>query len=102
MITIPLTTEPRQSLSILLGGLLHDISVVACEGFTAVSVARDGVDIITGHRAVAGQWVLPYRYKEYGNFLFTTDNDDLPDTDKFGVTQFMVWFSPDELEATRV
>lgn len=101
MIDIALAAVPNQQLMIQLDGRIYEITVREANGVMAASITRDGVAVITNTLAVAGTPLLPYRYQEAGNFLFTTENEDLPYYDQFGLTQFLVYVTADELAAYR-
>lgn len=114
MIDIPLSNIPNQALSIRLDNSFYEISLTAV-GATeltapfynkdattiAVTIVRDGVTIVSGQRAVAWFPLIPYHYLENGNFMFVSNSDDLPDYNQFGITQSLVYASPDELTALR-
>ena len=65
----------------------------------AFDVTINGVVTVTGVRAVAGFPIIASAYKQNGNFIITTENDDLPDYTKFGLTQFFVFASQVEIDA---
>lgn len=104
MLDIPLAAVPNQTFSVRLDDSFYDIAIHLCEGLfpataiMAVDIVRDGVAIVTGQRVVAGLPVIPYRYLEKGNFLFLTEDDELPYWEEFGITQFLIYASPAELE----
>lgn len=101
MIDVAIQALPNQSLSIQLDGMRYDILIKEANGCMVASVIRDGVTLVDGVRLVAGAPVLPYRYQESGNFALTTTDEELPYYTMFGVTQFLVYLSADELAALR-
>lgn len=98
---IPLSAIPKQTLSVPLGDVNHDITVICVNGAACVSITRDNTVIVSNARAVAGQWIIQGEYLEYGNFMFITDNDELPDCTRFGVDQFLMYATADELDEVR-
>jgi hypothetical protein len=49
-------------------------------------------------RAIPNKLLLPYDYLEiYGSFFFNTQNDDYPDYNQFGITQYLYYLSAAEL-----
>lgn len=98
---IPLQALPNQSFSVLLDNINYDIRIMLTNGVMSFDITQDNVVIVTGQRAVAGYPIIPYRYLTSGNFVVTTMNDELPDYTQFGITQFLIYASADELEAFR-
>jgi len=108
MIQIPITNIPNQSFSINLDGNQYDIRIHACGDnivpgsmVMAVDIVRNNVAIVTGMRAVPGFPLIPAKYLENGNFIFSTQNDDYPDWNQFGITQYLIFASESELQTLR-
>lgn len=101
MIDVALAAVPNQSLSIQLDGRRYAIHLREANGSMAATIARDGEPLVSAARIVAGTPLLPYPYQEAGNFLLTTEAEALPYYDQFGISQFLVYLSPDELAAYR-
>ena len=101
MIDINIAAVANQTMSIQIGRRLYDISLRETNGCMSASISRDGVALTNNVRIVAGSPLLPYLYQEDGNFLMTVDGDALPYWDQFGVTQFLVYLTADELAAYR-
>jgi hypothetical protein len=100
-ITVPLRQIPNQSLTITLSGNIFDISIRACNGIMAVSLACNGVDIIDNVVAAAGSPIIPAPYQENGNFMFLTSNNQLPNYERFTISQTLVYFTAAELALFR-
>ena len=96
-----LAALPNQNFFVQLDGSAYAITIRQASGCVIASVSRDDVTLIEGARVVTGTPLLPYRYEEAGNFILTTQNDDLPDYTQFGVTQFLTYLSADDLTALR-
>lgn len=101
MIDVDLQAIPNQEFSIQIEDFRFELTVKEAIGCMAASVVRDGETIVSNVRLVAGAPVLPYGYQERGNFVLTTNADELPDYRQFGVTQFLVYVTPEELAALR-
>jgi len=101
VITIQLSAIPNQSFSIRLDDHFYDITIKSTNGCMSVTIARDNIVILSNQRAVAGFPIIPYHYLESGNFIFLTQNDDLPDYTQFGITQSFVFISQSELDTFR-
>ena len=101
MIDIGIAALANQAISIQLDASFYEIQLRESNGVMAATIARDGVTLVTNSRVIAGTPLLPYRYQEAGNFIVTVDDDALPYWEQFGVTQFLVYLSADELAAYR-
>jgi len=101
MILIPLQKVEKQSLSIMLDNILHQISLLECNGIMAATIVRDGVTVIEGRRAVASVPLIPEGPREAGNFVFTTLNDEMPYWSEFGSTQQLFYLTVEEMETLR-
>jgi hypothetical protein len=106
MLQIPILNIPNQTLSLQIDNNLYDIGIYATKddaqgnsGISAVTIVRNNITIVSGMRAVYNYPLLPYFYEtiNYGNFIFTTQNDEYPDWRQFGITQFLIYVSYDEL-----
>ena len=101
MIEIPLSTIPNQSFSIQLDQNNFDIRIHDCGTIMSVDIAVNNTVIVTGQRAVNGYPLIPYAYLEQGNFAFLTANDEYPYWERFGIDQYLIYASQEELEAIR-
>lgn len=100
MIDIPLQALANQQLTIQLDTLRYDITLKETAGCMSATILRDGVELVIMGRVVAGTPLLPYGYlSEPGNFVLTTEADELPWWPSFGVTQFLVYVSAAEIAA---
>lgn len=101
MVIIPLQAIPKQEFTINLEGSFYDISIKLTVTVMSVSISRDGTRIVSNTRAVPGFPIIPYRYLEDGNFTFITANDEYPIYELFGINQFLIYASEQELEDFR-
>jgi hypothetical protein len=101
MIEIPLATVPNQSFSIRLSDHFYELVIKETNGCMSVTIFRDNVLILENIRAVAGTPIIPYHYLESGNFIFSTENDDLPDYSQFGISQSLIYATQAEIGALR-
>lgn len=101
MIDIGIAALANQTLSIQLDERFYDITLKEANGVMSATIERDDVVIVSNMRVTAGTPLLPYRYQEEGNFLLLTDADAIPYWDQFGVTQFLVYLTAEELAAER-
>lgn len=94
---IPLQPIPNQRLRIPLSGRRFELVIKGIEEYITVDVLIDGEVVLEGIRAVAGTPIIPYRYLEYGNILFITENDEYPNWRLFNSSQRLVYLTPDEI-----
>ena len=99
MRNIPLTQDPNQDLTVRLDNTRYGLRLKSTNGVMVVDVSIDGVTVLTGSRVLAGEPLIPYEYIATGNFILLTVNDELPDYTQFGVTQSLVYMSPEEIAA---
>lgn len=98
MFEIALAQEASQSFTIVLNAKRYDITIRDIGGdIMAVTIIRDGVTLIEGQRLVAGTPLLPYKHLEDGNFMLLTQNGQYPYYTEFGVTQFLLYLTPEEI-----
>ena len=100
---IPLAAIPNQSLSVVIDTVRYDIAVRQCSVVMEIDIARNSVPLVSGMRCNAGTLLLPFLSLEngYGNFAFSTEDDNYPDWQQFGITQFLIFITNDELVAAR-
>lgn len=98
MQVLPIKTLPNQQLSVILNSNQWDIFIRDVNGAISVSLSKNSVMVAENARAVAGVRILQAAYQEDGNFAIISNNQSVPDYTQFGITQFLVYISPAELE----
>lgn len=103
MQTIALQALPNQQLTVVLDGILYDLTFRVTNGCMSVDILRGGEPVVMGQRIVAGYPFIPYESLEgsYGNFIMLTQDGDLPYYDQFGITQTLLWATAAEIGAIR-
>lgn len=97
---IPLQILPNQTLTIQMNSILFDIALREANGIMAVDIFAGGEAIVLGMRAVSGTPLIPYRYlQNFGNFVFVTEKEEYPYYTQFGITQFLIFATSEELGA---
>ena len=98
MIDIPLQAIANQELSIPLEDARYVITVKEASGGMVCTIQRNDVVLIQNVRLCADTPVLPYEYLQQGagNFFMSTQNQELPWWEQFGITQFMTYLTADE------
>lgn len=99
MQVIPLVTEANQEFTVRLSDFRFTMRLKEANGVMVADLTVDDAVILSASRVLAGEPIIPYTYLEAGNFLLLTDADALPDWEQFGVTQSLVYLSPDEIAA---
>lgn len=95
---IPMQNIPNQALNVSLGGVLWLIRLVDCNTCMAVDIYQDDVPLLLGFRLNADAVIPPFKHLlGNGVLVLVTENGELPDWNKFGISQFLVHFGPDEL-----
>jgi hypothetical protein len=102
-VVVPIESIPNQSLSIQIDEVRYGIRFRDIGGMMSTDISIDDQTILEGQRVVGGFPLIPYKYLEGdgGNFIFLTELGDLVYWDQFGVTQSLLYFSDEELEAVR-
>jgi hypothetical protein len=98
---VPIQAIPNQNFSVVLDGNQWDIGIRTTNGCISVSMSINGIPVFSNMRAVAGTRIIPSKYQEAGNFVFITQNYEVPEYTQFGVTQFLVYASQTEIDAVR-
>ena len=103
MYRIPLKTLPNQRATVRLDGCVYDITIKALGQGAVVALQRDGALVVSGVRAVADGWVIPYPHLEGpgGNFVWHTETGAYPHYTRFESTDGLYYFTAAELAANR-
>lgn len=96
---VPLAAIPNQSFTATIDEVRWSLAFKDIRGVTAVDTSRDGVELLRGSRALAGETLIPYQYMQTGNFIFVVTGDTMPEYSQFGVSQLLVYLSAAELAA---
>lgn len=99
---IRLASIPSQELNVTRDGDRYQITLKADEyGDIIADIYRDDEPLLTGFFVVAGLPLIPYEHLENGNFIFVTDDDDHPNYEKFGSSQYLIYLTADEMGVLR-
>lgn len=96
---VPLAAIPNQSFTVTIDGARWILAFKDIRGVIVVDVSRDGVELLRGSRALAGEGLIPFAYLQTGNFIFVVTGDTMPEYSQFGVSQLLVYLSTAELAA---
>lgn len=101
MITIPLQNIPNQAFDFFNDDVLYTLKLRTCGVVYPITVADLYINnerVLKGARCVSGFPIIPYKYLQNGNFIFVTQNDKYPNYKLFGVNQFLVYATKEELQ----
>lgn len=101
MQTIPLSALPNQNFTVTLGDDAYNFTLNTCVNITTITLFRNQTLILSGERVPPLTPIIPYEYLESGNFIFVTKNEEYPIYSEFGVSQFLMYVTQDELTAFR-
>lgn len=101
MQTIPLSALPNQNFTVTLGNDTYNFTINTCVNITTVTLFRDQQVIILGERVPPLTSIIPYEYLASGNFFFLTQDEEYPIYSKFGVSQFLLYATQDEITTFR-
>jgi hypothetical protein len=99
---IPLESLPNQTFTVVLDSNQWVVTLKTTNGVISVSLSLNNIDIVDNARAVANELIIQSEYLESGNFLFLTQNFDLPNYTQFGITQSLIYLSAVDLAGLRV
>jgi hypothetical protein len=99
--SIGLQAIPNQSFTFNANNNTFGLILKANAGCMGMSISINGVDVADNARCVAWRVIIPSQYQENGNFMFMTQNLQLPWYEQFGLMQTLVYFSPTELSSIR-
>ena len=98
MLKIEISAVHAQTFSVNAGDSQFDITIKLAGGAMIYDVYRDDEAIMFGARLVTRGLMLPYRYQmAAGNFLLAVPDDELPDYNQFGQSQFLYYLDNDDL-----
>lgn len=100
---IPLQAIPNQAFSVLLDDITYRLTLKSTSGIMSVSIALDDTQVVSGSRFFTDTPLIPYAYLEGsgGNFIFTSEADELPNYESFAITQFLIYLTAADLADAR-
>lgn len=98
---IPIDAIPNQNFTTTLENYAYDFRINTCVNITTITLSIDQEVILDGERIPPFSPVIPYRYLEKGNFAFLTQNEEYPIYSQFGVSQFLVYLTQEEIATLR-
>lgn len=96
---VPLQPIASQSFTVTIGGNRWALRIIETQGVMCADVSLNSVPLVSAMRVLAGEPIIPYAYLELGNFVVVTLAEELPAYSGFGVSQFLVYLSAEELRA---
>jgi hypothetical protein len=98
-----LEAVPNQTFTAQLESVPYALTFKKTRGIMSVSIDVAGVRAVSNSRVLSDFPLLPYPYLEgdTGNFLFTTERNEIPDFPSFEVTQFLYYLTAQEVADAR-
>ena len=94
---------PSQSFTITLGGNNYEIKIYSIDGHMAYDLFINSVEIVAGFKMVNDIPLLTYVHQEVsGNILLQIPEDEIPDYNNFGLTQFLYYLTEEETTEYRL
>lgn len=98
MYNVPLKQVPNQVFSVALNGKDYRIALRTIQGMTFMSCWVDGVLLFYNQLCTPNNWVNVYDYISVnGRFYFESLGDEYPNYRSFGVSQRLLFLTPDEV-----
>lgn len=99
MLYVPLANTPNQTFSIVLNGLDYRIALRTIQDITFMSCWVNGDLLFHNQICTPNNWVNHYDYISVnGKFYFRCLNNEYPNYKSFGITQSLLFLTPDEVE----
>lgn len=103
MRTIEIDAVPNQQFSVTIDGNRWSITLKQAVNAMVADVTLNEVPILYAQRLVSGTPMIPYRYLQGdGNFLILTENGELPNWERFGIDQTLIYATAAEIAAAQV
>lgn len=101
MIDVSLKQLANQELSIALENSRYVIRVIETNTMMAITITKDDVVLVENARLLPNGFILRTHLvdPDAGNFFMFVQDDQIPMWNNFGITQFLQYFTSDELEA---
>ena len=99
MVEITLQQTPNQSFSFDIDGKTYDVTLRTTET-TIADISIDNELAIIGMRVMPYRPIIPYEYLTMGggNLFFITKNGEHLNYEEFGISQYLVYLTPPEVE----
>lgn len=98
-LTIPISSTPNQELSVELEGSLYIIVLQSITGTMTVTLTRDDALLLSGIRIIPNAPLIPFQYLSKSNFVFISNDDQLPNFELIDISQFLVYMTEAEMDA---
>jgi hypothetical protein len=100
LIVIPLEAIPNQSFTFTINDDFYKFTIKECNGVMACTIYINNNIIQSNTRMSSGYFLIPYIYiwNDFGNFVMVTNEDDYPYYTNFGVDQYLVYITTQEID----
>ena len=94
---LPLIQVASQEFTFRDGDTRWTVRLKDCGDVMAATILRDEAIVVSGVRALPGEFLIPFVYLETGNFMFVTEGDELPSGPMLGRGQELYYFDAAEM-----
>lgn len=102
MQVISIEQVPNQSFSVTIDGNRWGFVIKQGVSSMFADISLNDIKILDSQRLVAGTPIIPYEFLQgSGNFVLLTSDDEMPNWERFGVDQTLVYASVAEIEEAR-
>lgn len=102
MQVIGIDQTPNQSFSVTIDGNRWDVVIKQAVSSMFADITLNDTRILSGQIIVAGTPIIPYKFLQgSGNFVLLTADEELPNWERFGVDQTLVYASVSEINEAR-
>jgi len=100
---ITIDAVPQQTFTLLQDDVSYEVMITETRGVMSISFSLDQVVAISNSRVFTDSFLIPYRYLEGdgGNFIITSEADEIPYYTEFGITQFLFYLTAAEMADAR-
>lgn len=102
MIQLDIKAIPNQSFNIQIENITYEIKIKQGKNAVLIDISQNETPLILGRMLTPFTPLIPYQYlTNGGNFYFETQNNELADYLKFGLSQFLYFVFDKELQNDR-
>ena len=93
-------TQPNQSFTFSTDNGTVEITLSTIDDITLFSMSSGGNNIISSVKVPANELIIGYKHiqEQYGDFIFTTDDNNYPNFKDFNQSNKLYWLNYDEVK----
>jgi|SRR6185295_1602267 len=100
LIVLPLEAIPNQSFTCTINDDFYNFTIKEANGVMSCTIYINNNLIQQNIRMSSGYFLINYRYlwNDFGNFFMVTNEDDYPYYTNFGVDQYLIYITTQEID----